>query len=163
MPRQKRPAEPPPDPNDRFLLIMDRFQLLTEKIDGHGLLLEEMRAQNRATIEFAHETRESLERRMDEGFQRTDGRIDVLEIAVREHSGRLQQVERTVGALDHRLENVEVKVGALDHRLQNVEIKVGELDHHLQNVEVKIDAVDAKIDRLDGKLDARVTALERRH
>src|SRR5215213_6018087 len=61
------------------------------KKNRDGVLLEEMRAQNRATIEAVEATRVALENKIDTLARETGGRLTVLETAVRQNSTDIRQ------------------------------------------------------------------------
>lgn len=85
------------------------------------LLLEEMREQNRATIEAVFAVKVGLERRIDQFEQRTESRFQVLEFAVkqlasdvRELKTDVAQLKTSVARLEVRMERVEQKLGGTE-------------------------------------------------
>ena len=100
---------------------------------GNGVLIEEMRAQNRATIEAVEASRVVLESKIDSLARETGGRLTVLEVAVRENS---QDIKKN---------SEDIKRNSADIR------KTGE------DIRVLIERVDSL-----GSLDQRVSTLERR-
>ncbi len=102
-------------------------------VRGSGVLIDEMRAQNRATIEAVEASRVVLESKIDSLARETGGRLTVLEAAVRQNSRDINQNSR------------DIKKNSEDIR------KSGE------DIRVLIDRVDSL-----GPLDQRVSTLERR-
>lgn len=72
------------------------------------VILEEMRSQNRATIEHAEVTRVSLEQRMDRAEHNLGTRITSLETAFRELTRRFDTL---VVPLDARVTAIEKRLG----------------------------------------------------
>jgi len=99
----------------------------------NGVLLEEMRAQNRATIEAVEASRVALEDKINSLARETGGRLTVLEAAVRQNSR------------DIKKNSEDIKKNSEDIR------KSGE------DIRVLIERVDSL-----GPLDQRVSTLERR-
>src|SRR5260221_7381653 len=98
---------------------------------GHGVILEEMRSQNRATIEAVEKIRVSVEQRMDRFEHDTVDRFTVLEAAVRQNSA------------DSRKNSDDLRQNTVDIRQNGEDIR----------------ALSARVDAL-GSLDRRVSALE---
>ena len=104
-----------------------------EDFSGNGVLIEEMRTQNRATIEAVEASRVALEDRIDSLARETGGRLTVLEAAVRQNSR-------------------DIKKNSEDIRKNSEDIrKSGE------DIRLLVERVDAL-----GPLDQRVSTLERR-
>src|SRR5690349_14391661 len=59
---------------------------IVKRVRGNGVLLEEMRAQNRATIEAVEATRVALEGKIETLGRETGDRLTILETAVRQNS-----------------------------------------------------------------------------
>jgi len=100
---------------------------------GNGVLTEEMRAQNRATIEAVEATRVSLEVKIDALARETGGRLTVLEAAVRQNS------------TDIRKNSTDIRKNSEDIRKNSEDIRV----------------LAERVETL-GPLDQRVSTLERR-
>ncbi len=64
---------------DRLDSRMDRLDV---RVDGQGLVLEDMRSQNRATIEAVEATRVELGQRIDGLRDETYARLGLLEAAI---------------------------------------------------------------------------------
>ena len=96
-------------------------------VRGNGVLIEEMRAQNRATIEAVEASRVVLESKIDSLARETGGRLTVLEVAVRQNSRDIKKNSediRTNGE-DIRvlIERVD-SLGPLDQRVSTLERRV---------------------------------------
>src|SRR5574341_365640 len=81
------------------------------------VLLEEIRSQNRATIEAVGASHASLEQRIDQLREQTNARLDVLEAAVRQSSTDLRHLQGDVRVLAGRVE----KLPGLDERVSALE------------------------------------------
>src|SRR5205814_153295 len=82
MPKGRRPS---------LLDLLDEVRRNNELIQGREVLVEEMRAQNRATIEAVETIRVAVEQRMDRFERDTQGRFTVLETAIRENSADIRE------------------------------------------------------------------------
>jgi len=102
-------------------------------VRGNGVLIEEMRAQNRATIEAVEASRVVLESKIDSLARETGGRLTVLEAAVRQNSR-------------------DIKKNSEDVRKNSEDIR-----KNSEDILVLIERVDSL-----GPLDQRVSTLERR-
>jgi hypothetical protein len=102
-------------------------------IRGDGVILEEMRAQNRATIEAVEAIGVTVEQRIDRFERATQDRFTVLEVAVRQNSA------------DIRKNSDDIRQNTADIRQNSEDIR----------------ALSAGVGAL-GSLDRRVSALERR-
>jgi hypothetical protein len=100
---------------------------------GNGVLLEEMRTQNRATIEAVEASRVALEGKIDSLARETGSRLTVLGTAVRQNSR-------------------DIKKNSEDIRTNSDDIR-----KNSEDILVLIGRVDAL-----GPLDQRVSTLERR-
>jgi hypothetical protein len=109
-------------------------------VRGNGVLIEEMRAQNRATVEAVEASRVVLESKIDSLARETGGRLTVLEAAVRQNSRDIKQ-----NSADIRKNSEDIRKNSGDIR------KSGE------DIRVLIERVDSL-----GPLDQRVSMLERR-
>jgi hypothetical protein len=96
---------------------------LQEVLDGvrsNGVVLEEIRAQNRATIEAVEATRVALEEKIDRVDRDSRERDAVLEAAVRQNSRDIRQNSDDVRTLSARVE----ALGSLDQRISALERRV---------------------------------------
>jgi hypothetical protein len=91
---------------------------------ANGVLLEEMRAQNRATIEAVEASRVALEGKIDSLGRETGGRLTVLEAAVRQNSRDIKKNSediRTNGEDIRVLTERVDSLGPLDQRVSALE------------------------------------------
>jgi predicted RNase H-like nuclease (RuvC/YqgF family) len=109
------------------------------------VILEEIKSQNRSTIEAVESSRTALEQRIDRLDQESRARDAVLEGAIRHLGADLRRIDANVEKLDG-------KVTELDGKVERLDGKVTELDR-------KVEKVDAKVEGLV-VLEERVTALE---
>lgn len=100
---------------------------------GHGVILEDIRSQNRATMEALQATRAALEEKIDQVDRNSQARDAVLEVAVRQNSK------------DIRKNSEDIRKNSEDIRKNSEDIRV---------LITRVDAL--------GPLDQRVAALERR-
>jgi hypothetical protein len=90
------------------------------KVDSQGLLLEDMRSQNRATIEAVEATRQALEQRIERIDQDARARDAMLEVAIRDLKVGVQQNSLDIRDLAGRVESlsrIEERVAAIERRL----------------------------------------------
>lgn len=124
MPKDKKPS---------LQDVLDEVRKNTELIQGREVILEEIRSQNRATIEAVEATREALEAKIDQVDRNSQARDAVLEAAVRQNSKDIRK-----NSEDLRQNSVDILKNSEDIRL----------------LTTRVDAL--------GPLDQRVSALERR-
>jgi methylthioribose-1-phosphate isomerase len=113
--------------------VLDEVRGNQEQLRGHGVLLEDIRSQNRATIEALQVTRDALEEKIDQVDRNSQARDAVLEAAVRQNSKDIHK-----NSEDIRQNGVDILKNSDDIRL----------------LTTRVDAL--------GPLDQRVSALERR-
>ena len=109
-------------------------------VRGNGVLIEEMRSQNRATIEAVEASRVVLESKIDSLARETGGRLTVLETAVRQNS---RDIKRNSEDINRNSEDIR----------KNSE----GLQKNSEDIRMLIESVDPL-----GPLDQRVSTLERR-
>ena len=108
------------------------------------LLLEEIKDQNRATIEVVQDLEVRLRTEITEFRQEFTARTDLIEVAVRQNSADIRQ-----NSEDIRTHSEDIRQNSEDIRANTEAIA---------RLEQKL---DSKADRADlGVLEARVTALE---
>jgi hypothetical protein len=98
----------------------DRLGDLAVRVDSQSLLLEDMRSQNRATIEAVEVSRQALERRIDRLQQETSSRDALLEVAVRDLKVSVQQNSLDIRDLSGKVEalaRLDERVASLERRL----------------------------------------------
>ena len=109
-------------------------------VRGNGVLIEEMRAQNRATIEAVEASRVVLESKIDSLARETGGHLTVLQAAVRQNSRDIKK-----NGADIRRNSADIRKNSDDIRKNSDDIRV----------------LTERVDTL-GPLDQRVSAIERR-
>ena len=97
---------------------------IVERVPGNGVLLEEMRSQNRATIEAVEATRMALEDKIDTRGRETEHRLTILETAVRQNSADIlkngEDIRKNSDDIRVLTERVEAP-GPLDQRVSRLE------------------------------------------
>ena len=90
-----------------------------------NVLLEDIKAQNRATIEAVWNAKEELERKFGERFERIEQRLDRVEDAIRYHSKEIAELRTELRQLRSdfdertelsRLDALERRVALLEKR-----------------------------------------------
>ena len=76
---------------EQLRTLDERVRAQGVEIRGHSVLLEDMRSQNRLTIEAVETTRLALTERIDRLDEDTRGRDAVLELAIRELRATVQE------------------------------------------------------------------------
>jgi hypothetical protein len=115
------------------------------KLGRIEVLLEDMRAQNRATIEAVLSTRQALEAKLDAQRLELLGRIEALEVAVRMNSEDIRR-----NSADIRQNSADIRQNTADIRQNTADIQ-----RVLEKLDGKVDAVEL------ARLEQRVAALER--
>ena len=113
--------------------VLDEVRRNNELFQGRDVIVEEMRAQNRATIEAVETIRVKVEQRIDRFERETQSRFTVLEAVVRQNSADIRQ-----NSQDIRKNSEDIRKNSED-----------------------IQALSTRVDGL-ASLDGRVSALERR-
>ncbi len=131
------------------------------------LLLEEMRSQNRATIEAVEAQGAYLGARIDALRDSLTPRIEALEVAVRQHSEEIRQLATRIERLEVRMDRVEQRLDRVEQRLDRVEQRLDRADARQDGFEAELHEVKAALARIEAKLDTRADAaalrdLERR-
>jgi predicted RNase H-like nuclease (RuvC/YqgF family) len=103
------------------------------------VIIEEMRSQNRATIEAVHGMRDELKRDIAELREDTTARFQTLESAVRHNSTDIQTLQRDV---------------------RNHSTDIQTLQRDVRNLADKVEHLEEKVDTLSS-IETRVSALER--
>jgi chromosome segregation ATPase len=132
--------------------------------------VEDIKAQNRMTIEVVEAFRRTVEERFDHiESQRQQSetslaaalrgvrvelgtKIEKVDVRLQSVETKVDNLEVKVDRIDTRLQVVETKVEKIDTRLQVVETKVEKIDARLQVVETKVDRLEVKVDRIDSRL-----------
>ena len=84
---------------------------------GHGVILEDIRSQNRATMEALQATRAALEEKIDQVDRNSQARDAVLEAAVRQNSKDIRKNSEDIRVLTTRVD----ALGPLDQRVSALE------------------------------------------
>ena len=84
---------------------------------SHGVILEDIRSQNRATIEALQATRAALEEKIDQVDRNRQARDAVLEAAVRQNSKDILENSEDIRLLTTRVD----ALGPLDQRVSALE------------------------------------------
>ena len=132
-----------------------------EEIRGYGVILEEMRAQNRATIEAVETIRVTVEQRIDRFERDTQGRFTVLETAVRQNSADIRQNSADIlkNSEDIRQNSADIRQNTADIRQNTADIRQNSRDIVTNSEDIR--TLTARVEAL-GSLDRRVSDLERR-
>jgi chromosome segregation ATPase len=104
---------------EQLRTLDERVRTQGVEIRGHSVLLEDMRSQNRITIEAVEATRRALTERIDRLDEDTRARDAVLELAIRELRATVQENTTDIRALAHipeRLTHLEERVAAIERR-----------------------------------------------
>jgi hypothetical protein len=132
------------------------------------VILEEMRSENRATLEAVLAFRSALEARLDRVDQESRGRDETLSLAIsdiqgqlRLHSSDLTELKRL--SLRHGADIAELKEMGLRHSAGIAEhgADIGELKLGLRENTIELRSLSQKVDALN-RLEDRVAALEKR-
>ena len=95
------------------------------------VILEDIRSQNRATIEAVWSVRDELKREIAERQELTDARLQTLESAVRQNSTDVLTLQGDVRNLQRDVHNLADKVEHLDEKvdtLSGLEARVSTLE-----------------------------------
>jgi hypothetical protein len=118
------------------------------------VILEDMRSQNRATIEAVEASRVEMNARFDHQHEQTDARFTVVEAAIRGVASDVAVLKADVTVLKADVTVLKADVTVLKTDVASLKIDVASLKTNLGRVEDKVDGLSP--------LEARVTALERR-
>ena len=141
--------------------VLDEMRANKEQIRGHGVILEEMRSQNRATIEAIEMIRVTVEQRIDRFEHGTGDRFTVLEAAVRQNSTDIRQ--NTTGI---RRNSTDIRKNSADIRKNSADIRENSADIQKNSDDIRKNSEDIRVltERVDalGPLDHRLSAIEPR-
>ena len=122
MPKGKKPS---------LQNVLDEVRVNQEQIRGHGVILEDIRSQNRATIEAVEATRAALEERIDRVDRDSRERDLVLEAAVRDLRKTVEQ-----NSADIRQNSTDIQQNSADIRSLSVRVEaLGPLDQRISVLE----------------------------
>src|SRR5881275_930169 len=91
---------------------------------GHGVILEDIRSQNRATMEALQATRAALEEKIDQVDRNSQARDAVLEAAVRQNSNDIRTNSDDIRKNSEDIRVLTTRVdalGPLDQRVSALE------------------------------------------
>ncbi len=130
-------------------------------VHGQGIILEEIRSQNRVTIEAIEATRVALEAKIDQVDRNSKARDSVLEAAVRQNSADIK-----TNGTDIRKNGAHIRKNSADIRRNSAEIRKNSADiqknsDHTRKNSEDIRVLTVRVEAL-GPLDHRVSAIERR-
>lgn len=128
-----------------------RFGEMGVRVDSQTLLLENMRAQNRATIEAVEASRQALEQKIDTLTRDTNERIAILDTAIK----HLAQESRSHDA------SLDVAIRELKVTVQQNSVDIRDLKAGVQQNSIDLRDLAGKVEALT-RLEERVAALERR-
>ena len=118
---RKRPLSPRRDRDWRIPMATRRITA----VERMNVLLEDIKAQNRVTLEAVLSSKEELERKFGERFERIEERLDRVEDAIRHHSKEIAELREELHQLRNdfaqreelaRLDALERRVDALEKR-----------------------------------------------
>lgn len=107
-----------------------RMRELDDHVRGHGIILEEIRSQNRATIEAVESARVALEARIDQVDRGSSSRDALLEAAVRQNSSDILRNGEHIRKNSEDIRVLTARVdalGPLDQRVSALERRQGEV------------------------------------
>lgn len=114
------------------------------------VLLEDIRSQNRATLEAVETSQVAINERIDRFEGRTESRFTVVAAA-------LQSIGKSVVALDGRVAGLDGRVAALDPRVAGLEHRLEQSD---QENRAHFSALEATLQRIDQESRSRDASLE---
>ena len=130
-------------------------------VHGQAIILEEIRSQNRVTIEAIEATRTALEAKIDQVDRDSKARDSVLEAAVRQNSTDIRK-----NSTDIRKNSTDIRKNSKDIRKNSADIEKNSADIQRNSADIRKNSEDirvltARVEAL-GPLDQRVSAIERR-
>jgi chromosome segregation ATPase len=138
------------------------------------VILEDIRAQNRATIEAVEASRVEMNARFDHEHEETDGRFTVVEAAIRglandvgELKTDVKILKADVNILKADVNILKADVSGLKTDVSGLKTDVSGLKTDVSGLKADVSGLKADLRRVEGKVDglssleARVTALER--
>jgi chromosome segregation ATPase len=117
------------------------------------VILEDIRSQNRATLEAVTSFERRYERDRAEDRAHVNARFDVVEGVLREHSKDIRELKTDVAELKTDVAELKTDVAVLKSDVAVLKTEVAEIKTDLRRV-------DGKVDQLS-TLEPRVGALER--
>jgi chromosome segregation ATPase len=131
------------------------------------VILEDIRSQNRATLEAVEASRMSHDEKLDRFAQETRSRSTVFATAIQstnrtvESLGRkVGSLEQTVGSLGRKVGSLEQAVGSLGQEVGTLEQTVGSLGQTVASTNKSVAALDRRLEQSDEQNRLRFAALE---
>jgi chromosome segregation ATPase len=144
-------------------------------VHGQGIILEEIRSQNRVTIEAIEATRVALEAKIDQVDRDSQARDSVLEAAVRQNSADIKDNGTDIrknsagirrNSADIQKNSADIQKNSADIQKNSADIQKNSADIQKNSDEIRRNSEDIRVltSRVDalGPLDHRVSAIERR-
>ena len=100
------------------MYVEERLAQLENITNEHGKQIE-MVADGLATLT----TRESFGK-VDQRFERLEGRVDRIEVKLEEHDARFERIEVKLAEHDARFERIEQRLDRVEYRLDRLEEQV---------------------------------------
>jgi chromosome segregation ATPase len=131
------------------------------------VILEDMRSQNRATLEAVQSFEARYARDRVEDRTRNDARFDTIEEVLREHTRDIREIRTDVGQLKTDVAELKTDVAVLKTDVAVLKTDVAELKTDVAVLKTDVAAIKADLQRVEGKVDhqsalePRVAALER--
>jgi hypothetical protein len=114
------------------------------------VILEDIRSQNRSTLEAVEASRVAMVGRIDRFEQKTESRFTVVEAAIQSNNMRIASLEGKFGTLEGGFGTLEGRFGTLEQRFEQSD---------WEN-RVRFDALDAALQRIDQESRSRDASLE---
>jgi chromosome segregation ATPase len=135
------------------------------------VILEDIRSQNRATLEAVEASRTSYDEKLDRFAQETRSRFTVVETAIQSTNRTVEllgpqvgSLEQTVGLLGQKVGSLEQTVGSLGQAVESTNKSVAALDRRLQQSDeqnrLRFAALEAALQRIDQESRSRDASLE---
>ncbi len=124
------------------------------------IMLEEIREQNKATIEAVFATTAALEKKFESRFQQIETRLTALEAAVKLNS---EDIKRNSAAIERNSEDIKRNSAAIERNSEDIKKHTEELvalRAAVTRLETRVSQVDQKL-AIEG-LDRRLKAVEER-
>jgi chromosome segregation ATPase len=118
------------------------------------VILEDIRSQNRTTLEAVGASQRALTERIDRFEERTDSRFDVVEAAIQSNT-------RGIAALDQRMESVEGRIGSAEGSLISLDGRMGSLEGSLGSLAGRMGSLDDRMGSLDDRMGSLESRLEK--
>ena len=124
------------------------------------VILEDIRSQNRATLEAVESFEGRYARDRTEDRARTDGRFDVIEGVLREHSRDIREIKGDVAVLKTDVAELKTDVAVLKTDVAEIKTDVAVIKADVAAIKTDLRRVDGKVDHLSA-LEPRLASLER--